>query len=233
MTAAADPTRRVELAAIHVAAKQLAIAEESYRALVSRFTAARTESAGAMTPAERRALLDHFRSIGFAPKGAPAPKRGAARRKDERPQARKLRALWLALWQLGHVHDPSEGALGAFLKRQTGLEALQFADAEALDRAIDALKGWCQRVGYNPVPFRAQLQTPQDGKFAPSLIEAQWKRLGQLAAFKHGVSARLGTWLSRYGASAPQFLGDAQAQRAIDALGRWIRDIAPAEAGDG
>lgn len=227
-----DPTRRAELAAIHVAAKQLALAEESYRALVSRFSKGRTESAGEMSAAERRALIDHFRSLGFKPKEKGAPKRAGGRRLDERPQARKLRALWLALWQLGHVQEPGEGALAAFLKRHTGLEALQFADAEELNKAIEHLKAWCQRVGYHPAPFESRLHVPLQGSFKPGLLAAQWARLVDLKAFRYGVFADLGAWLLReYGVTAPQFLNDRQADQAIDKLGAWIRKAAPP--GDG
>ncbi len=215
-----------------MAAKQLALTEESYRALVSRFAGGRSESAGEMQPAERRAIIDHFRKLGFKPKSAGAtrgPRTAAARRLDERPQARKLRALWLALWQLGHVGEPGEGALAAFLKRHTGLEALQFADAADLDKAIEHLKGWCARVGYRPQRYRSELHAAQQGSYKPGLIEAQWARLAALNAFRYGVLADLGTWLVRnYGVAAPAFLKNPEAENAIDQLGQWIRKLKPA-----
>lgn len=227
MNRATDPLRNKELAAIHVAAKELALAEDNYRALVGRFSGGRTESAGGMTGPERRALLDHFRSIGFAAKPRP-PARARARRQDERPQARKLRALWLSLWQLGEVHDPREGALAAFLKRHTGLEALQFADVEALNDAIEHLKQWCHRTGWDALPFEAMVPTPQQGSFRPGLIEAQWKRLAALGAFQNGSHARLDTFLrgSGHPVSAPQFLDDLAADAVIAALGLWLRRVA-------
>jgi phage gp16-like protein len=232
MTAAADPTRRAELAAIHVAAKQLAIVDDTYRALVARFSAQRTESAGEMTMGERRALIEYFRGLGFKARGKAA---GARRRPFDkrsggapRPEAAKLRALWLCLWQLGVVRDPSDRALASFLHRHTGLDALQWADGEQLDTAIKCLRGWCERSGYEALPFQAMVPVPQLGSFKPGLIFAQWRRLAQLGAFRHGAHADLGTWLNKmgFGVAAPQFLTHGLADQAIDELGRWLRRIA-------
>ena len=216
--------RRKELAAIHVAAKNLALAEDSYRALVERFSGGRTDSAGAMEAAERTALLEHFRSLGFERAKPGAAARGA-RRADVRPHARKLRALWLSLWQLGHVHDASEAALASFLERHTGLDALQFADVTALNVTIEHLKEWCLRVGFDPKPFRSIRPTPQEGSFRPALIRAQWDRLVALGVFRHGMHARLDTWMVKRGylVGAPEFLSNELADKAIAELGRWIR----------
>lgn len=223
---AGDPTRRSELAAIHIAAKDLALEEESYRSLVARFSAGRTESAGEMSTSERRALLDHFRHLGFQRKPGPKP----ARRRDPRPQAGKLRALWISLWQLGVVRHPDDEALAGFLKRHTGLDALQFADPEELNVAIECLREWCKRVGYVPAAFTAPMKTPQAGSFKPALIAAQWERLAQLGAFPHGT-ADLGKWLLRlgYGVAAPQFLEHAMADEVILTLGKWLRRLAKPE----
>jgi len=230
MMATQDNQRRRELAAIHLAAKDLALPEDSYRALVSRFTSGRSESAGAMETRERRALLDHFRSLGFKPKPKTARKRpdqGSSRKADLRPQAGKLRALWYALWQLGEVESYGEEAMAGFLKRQTGLDALQFADAQALNLAIESLKGWCERVKYEVKPFHAEIPTPQEGSYNPGLIEAQWQRLIDIKAFTFGIHARLDGWLKTEGfyVSAPQFLDHEQATTAINKLGAWIRRV--------
>ncbi|MDE2577923.1 MAG: regulatory protein GemA [Hyphomicrobiales bacterium] len=59
-----------------------------------------------------------------------------------------LRALWIALWNLGEVRSPDDAALIAFAQRQTGLAHTQFltdwADAR---RVVEALKDWCARAG--------------------------------------------------------------------------------------
>ena len=228
-----DPSRRKELAAIHVAAKQLALAEDSYRALVGRFSRGRTQSSSGLTGAERRALLDEFRRLGFARSGTPgqaglAARPRAARRRDERPQAAKLRALWLSLWQMGEVADPSEGALAMFVKRHCDVEALQFATADQLRAAIEHLRAWCRRIGYAALPFDAAVSCPLQGSFKPGLIAAQWERLVAWRAFRAGLFARLDTWLGGrgYAVAAPQFLTDAQADNVIDELGRWLRRLA-------
>jgi phage gp16-like protein len=207
--------RTKELAAIHVAAKALALHDDSYRALIARFTAGRTESAGAMTAAERSRLLDHLRSIGFKPK--------QGRRRDPRPQAAKARALWLSLWQLGALRDPSEAALGSFVERHTGVAALQFADGEKLNRVIEHLKEWCGRIGYH--------ESGEHADWNVALINAQWDRLIALGALKNGVFARLDTWLHHQGfhVAAPQFLTEPEQHRVIDRLGQWLRRVAPKE----
>jgi phage gp16-like protein len=68
-----DPVRTAELAAIHTARRQLALSEESYRSIVSRFSKARTESSGALTADERRQVIEYFRSIGFGRAKRPSP----------------------------------------------------------------------------------------------------------------------------------------------------------------
>lgn len=227
-----DPTRRTELAAIHVAAKALALAEDSYRGLIARFAGGRTESAGELTIAERRQLLDHFRALGFKPK--PKTRKPGQPRPDLRPQAAKLRALWRSLWQLGVVSEPGDKALSSFVARHTGIDLMQWTNAEQLRLAIECLRSWCARVGYEARPFKAEVPTPQQGSFAPALIAAQWARLGELGALRHGASARLDTWLLRMGyqVQAPQFLTREQADEVIATLGNWLRRTPKPEGGD-
>ena len=235
-----DPARVKELVAIHVAKKNLALAEDSYRALVARFSGGRTESSAGLTGPERRALIDEFRRLGFAPvqrgaarvaqAGPPAGRPAQRyRRKDERPQAAKLRALWLSLWQLAEVSDPGEGALAMFVKRHCDVDALQFASGADLNRAIEHLKQWCRRVGYDVLPFESPFAAPLQASFKPGLIEAQWRRLAALGAFRTGDFARLDTFLRGYGVAAPQFLSNAQADAVIDRLGQWARQVRATE----
>ena len=76
---------------------------------------------------------------GFRPKPA---KRAGTRPLAPGRQPRKMRALWLALYHLGEVRDPSEAALAAFAKRITGIDALQFLEPHEANAVIEGLKSW-------------------------------------------------------------------------------------------
>jgi phage gp16-like protein len=61
-------------------------------------------------------------------------------------QSKKIRALWLELHEQGIVRDPSEASLAAYVKRQTGIEALQWLNDRQAAQVIEALKKWQKRV---------------------------------------------------------------------------------------
>jgi hypothetical protein len=149
---------------------------------------------------------------------------------------RKIRALWVALHNLGALRDASEQALAAFVKRQTGRDALAFLTPADANKAIGALKAWCAREGFSQPDADAagQIDAWRRGAglgaagaaLAPrvALIVAQWERLIALGAMQTGQWARLETWLSKkYGVAAPHFLSVGDADGAIRALGAWIR----------
>ncbi|MDZ4133973.1 MAG: regulatory protein GemA [Paracoccaceae bacterium] len=102
----ANPRRRAMLAKIHLAKKQLALAEDDYRQILIDETGRR--SAGDCTEAELERALKRLQSLGFKP----LPKSGAPR-PAQHPVARKARALWISLYHLGAVRSPDEKALEA------------------------------------------------------------------------------------------------------------------------
>lgn len=61
-------------------------------------------------------------------------------------QSKKIRALWLEMHDQGIVRDPSESSLAAYVKRLTGVEALQWLDTQQASGVIEALKKWQNRV---------------------------------------------------------------------------------------
>lgn len=140
MKSAADIRKR-ELAQIHIARQQLGMDEETYRAML--WSIARVKSAKDLDWTGRKRVLDHLKKSGFKVKPAKAAK---TRELASDQQSKKIRALWLHLYEAEEVRDPSESALAAFVKRHTGVEALQWLTAHQAGRVIEYLKQWLARV---------------------------------------------------------------------------------------
>lgn len=118
MTAKAKPLRSNDLAKIHIAKKAVfGDDDEAYRAMLHRV--ARVDSAAALDIAGRMKVLREFESLGWTPAGKPKAKLCAA------PQAKKIRALWLALYGAGVVRVPDEPALLAYVRRQAQVDRLE------------------------------------------------------------------------------------------------------------
>ena len=147
-----DPTRKRELALIHLAKATLGLSRDDYehvlRAVTGQASAADLDAAG------REKLLKHFKSKGFVVKA----KAGAARALGIRePQIKKLQAMWYALSDAGAVDRPASieacnRAVEAWAKEQLAthalgpLDALRFATGAQLDKLIESMKRWGQRV---------------------------------------------------------------------------------------
>lgn len=127
--------RQRELAQIHIAAKAMALDETTYRALLRRVSG--KESAGELDASERSRVIAEFQRLGWRP----------PRRSKLTGAARKIRALWLVLHKGGAVQDPSERAMNAWVKRQTGRADVRWLDVVLTQRCIEQLKRWCDRLG--------------------------------------------------------------------------------------
>ena len=140
-----DRYRTQEIAKIHVAKRDLGLDEEAYRAVL--LGAAGVDSAAKLDWRQRAAVLRRLEELGWKP--APARKATGkgkpARKLADDPQSKKIRALWLDLHQLGIVRDPSEAALASYVKRMTGVAALQWLSSVDAIRVIEALKKWRDR----------------------------------------------------------------------------------------
>lgn len=135
--AAVPPRRRAELAAIHLGRKQLELGEEEYRGLIQQETG--KTSAGDLTAAERGAVLDRMRQLGFARAAASA----AA---PPKPQVGKALALWRELGNVGALRKEGAGGLAAFVERQVGKTRLEWCTPRELNVVIEGLKGWLARA---------------------------------------------------------------------------------------
>jgi phage gp16-like protein len=135
-----DRTRAI--AAIHVAKKQAALDDDAYRDLMQRETGKRSSA-----DLDERGLRKMLVVLdGLKPEGAVLPSRYAVR-KDPRPIARKVVALWLMLWNLDEVQSRGDKSIDAFVRRTTGKSALKFTTNGEAGKVVEALKAWCLRAG--------------------------------------------------------------------------------------
>lgn len=155
-------TRRAAVVKVQIARKELGLADDDYRLILERLTG-RTSSADC-SDAELGRVLDEFKAKGWTPSlvgrgrrpsGTSRPDapvvaaRSIPNRPADHPAAKKARALWLSLWNLGEIRDPSEAALEVFARRQLKVERLQWADQGLTYKLIEALKAMAERAGWS------------------------------------------------------------------------------------
>ncbi len=127
--------RRAALAKLHIARKQLALTDDSYRAILSRV--AGVQSAAHATDAQLLALLAEMRRFGFKGRVIEAP-----------PHVRKIWALWREVRpRLEDAADAGDAALFAFCRRQTGVSRPEWLDGKQANLVIEGLKAWGTRIG--------------------------------------------------------------------------------------
>lgn len=146
--------RSVEIAKIHIGATDRhlidGVDDSAYRDML--WSVARVRSAKDLDANGRRAVLDHLRAIGWV--DSSPPRRGLVRAAGL-PQVEKLRALWRALGDAGHLQKPGDDGLRAFVRKQSatyhpqriGFDAPELLPAPVASKLIEHLKRWCQRTG--------------------------------------------------------------------------------------
>lgn len=139
MTLKSDSKPRL-IQLIHVAKGQLGMDDDTYRHLLCETT--KKESTRDMTISQLERVISALKERGFVVKSKNAGSRAQA--KD--PQSKKIRALWLELKTLGQLEDCSEAALAAYVKRMTGVEALQWLNSQQASFVIETLKKWLSRL---------------------------------------------------------------------------------------
>lgn len=133
-----EGARKRDLAAIHIAKAGLGWDDDFYRDIL--WTVCRVRSSAELDFTGRKRLLEHLRQCGW--KGA----RSASRRPQATdPQSKMIRGLWLELHDMGYVDDASEAALAAWVKRETGVQALQWLKPAQRGQTIEKLKRWRDR----------------------------------------------------------------------------------------
>lgn len=126
---------------IHIAKKDLGFSDDRYRALLQGITG--KDSCKNMVLSELDAVLKALQKEGFVVK----VRKGKATRKPENtPEQKKIWAIWFSLVDGGKVTD-STRALNAFIKRQTGIESIDWVKSSAdADKVIEGLKAIQKRT---------------------------------------------------------------------------------------
>ena len=133
--------RQLRQQGVHIAKKTLGLDDDGYRDLLEARTG--KQSAAKCSNAQLVNLVEHFKAQGFKPKRK-VPARAGRRNLADGETRRKARALWLSLYHLGLIAEPSEPALATFVKRQAGVDDLRF-DTGSVAKIIEALKSWASR----------------------------------------------------------------------------------------
>lgn len=132
--------RRVLIAKIKIAQKDLDMADDDYRFLLLQTTG--KTSAADCNETELIKMVDQLKKRGFQPKAS-------GTKAANHPGAGKARALWISLYHLGAIHNGSEQALEAFAARQLKCERLQWANQGEVYKLIEALKAIAERNGWS------------------------------------------------------------------------------------
>lgn len=135
----AQRARLVKL--IHVARRELGMDEDTYRLMLQ--TVGGVDSTTRMELRALKAVVDHLKAKGFKVRASSKPR--PDRRQDNSDGARKVRALWLFLVELGAVRDPSERALATYCKRIAKVDDLHWAGHDQTQVLIETLKKWAMR----------------------------------------------------------------------------------------
>ena len=122
------------MAKLHIAKKELGLADDDYRAVMARVTG--KTSSKDCSDGEIDRVLTEFKRLGFKP----------AKPYSAKPHVRKIYALWTALEKAGALSDASRKALASFCERQTGVTSPDWLTPPQANKVTEGLKSWLKRV---------------------------------------------------------------------------------------
>ena len=154
-TTANQDARQRLIRLIHVGKRELGLDDDVYRALL--MGSVQKDSTSAMSVPELERVLERMKRSGFKVRVKASAQPRPGRPLAQYPEAKKVRALWLFLHQLGAVKNPSEAALAAYVKRIAKVDALQWTNGNQTEALIETLKKWAMR--YLPGQVREMAQT--------------------------------------------------------------------------
>lgn len=124
---------------IQVARRNLSLDEPTYRAILQ--VQGGGPSLSAMPIDGMKKVLDYLKTQGFKVRKSTSDRKQATGK-----DARKVRALWLFLHELGAVRDPSEAALTTYVQRIAGVDDVQWMHrGNRVEKVIESLKQWAMR----------------------------------------------------------------------------------------
>lgn len=140
------------LTLVHVGRRELGLDDEDYRALLESVTGAR--SAKGLKAAQLEDVVKAMKDLGFKVKGGPTSRRSPPSSAHvQAPEVRKLRAIWITMYQDGLLHDGSDDALGSFIRKMTananggvGINRAEWLTSAQAERVLEALKKWHIRL---------------------------------------------------------------------------------------
>jgi len=132
-----------------IAKLQLGWDEEFYRKIILKQYGAKQDakgkySASTMSLGQLMQAYEHCKSCGFKP----TFKKGSTGNVQDWRAGRikKITALWFALFDAGVVRDQSEAGMVAWCKAVTKKEKLQWYTSAELNKCIEGLKSWADRM---------------------------------------------------------------------------------------
>lgn len=145
MAAKEKALSREQIAIVHIAAHQLGLANDDYRALL--MSTAGVNSSRGLNEAGFRAVMLRMEKLGFVhdkPKAAPAKRYGKQYGQREGmatpAQVATIRKLWA-----GWFGEEDARALGHWLQRSFHVSDLRFVDVVVAQKAIEGLKAMVGR----------------------------------------------------------------------------------------
>lgn len=127
------PNRRALLARVHLAKKELALHDDSYRAVLERIggrsSAADIDDAGLVR------VVAEFQRLGWKPR--------SFRPGSKKPHVRKVWAVWGSMKPI--LRDPSADGLRGYVKRMTGVDDPEWLDGTQANTVVEGLKAWRRR----------------------------------------------------------------------------------------
>ncbi|MFA6966096.1 regulatory protein GemA [Bosea sp. (in: a-proteobacteria)] len=173
MSARAAAIHLSQLKAIHTLKGKAGLDDTLYRGMLGRYGVVTSKD---LSADQAGSLIDTLKQVAPArpanPRALPMTGRYGA----------KIRALWIAGWNLGVVRDRTDEAACAFVERQTGVQRTAWLVEPAQGRAaIEALKGWLARAAKVEWPTGQQAE-PAEHKIA--VLQAQWRCLVGLGVVK-------------------------------------------------
>jgi hypothetical protein len=172
-----------QIATIHTLAGRVGLEGETYRDFLERETGKR--SSKEVTTSQAGSVIERLKALA-----------GQARTRGtvaglETPVGAKLRALWIAGYNLGVVRARDDRAMLTFLERQTGVSHLRFLNNPgASASAIEGLKAWIARAAKVEWPADAERSGGDHGAIATkrAVINAQWAKLIEIGDVKPFVA---------------------------------------------